>query len=82
MNSFYSLGVVPEVKVLLENGETLTVTNADVTIEIEQETIDHYSIGSDGVRARSRMVMSESKKVKIQVGSLEPEELMRLIRDE
>lgn len=76
--SNYNIGVVKELIIKDDYGAAIVIENAIVKVEVEQETIDHYSMG----RLDQSVVVNEKKVVTITLKEKEALDLTRLIRED
>jgi hypothetical protein len=82
VNSYYRMGIVPRVTVQTTQGDTIDFTDAELEVEIVQETLDHYTVAG-GERAKTQVVVNEKTKIKVKAASADKaEELFRLIRND
>lgn len=79
MDTHYAIGMVHKVVLVYPDGHEIEINNAEVTVDVETETMHHYSL-EGGMRHRMSVPMSEHKKVSIKTNDNVHEELIRLIR--
>jgi hypothetical protein len=80
----FEMGRVEEVIIKMPDGNELRVNNAIVKVEIETETLEHFStLGGSPVRDHAPVVIGEEKVVTLKVEDPSIiEELTRLIRED
>ena len=73
------MGQVASIVVRTNQGEEITLNNVHLEVEVDTETISHYSMG----QKESTMVMSEKMTAKVKTDDIEAvEELYRLVRED
>ena len=83
MTNLYHIGRVAEVVIRMPSGEELTIHTARVEVEIETETLDHFSLSGGAPIADMQVTISEDRVVKLKTEDYSIiEELTRLIRED
>lgn len=83
-SNFYQLGRVSHVTITMPDGQDLVINAPVVTVDIETETMDHFSLSGGRAIVDKEVTIREEKKVSIQVeddGEL-GDKLTRLIRED
>ena len=81
MDSHYQIGWVHRVIIEMDTGERVEINGAEVSVDIMNEVLDHYSMASGEVRKVSRTI-NQNRKVNITTRDSEAGEgLIRLIRE-
>ena len=81
MNSHYQIGWVHRVIIEMDTGERVEINGAEVSVDIMDEVLDHYSMASGEVIKVSRTI-NQNRKVNITTRDSEAGEgLIRLIRE-